>query len=152
MAVGLAIAAKTDSKISVHAFRPEGEGVFYAHQMDPRAAFEPPQVVVYGDRPSAVSVASDGDLLAIAYEDPNTGGRPFVSLALSRTAGHGIQERLAVSGRSVTSVRPAVAVRGRQLAVGWVERPAPAPSSAGPAAERTAAAPGFAVVRGGTVR
>ena len=131
---------------------PEGEGVFYAHQMDPRAAFEPPQVVVYGDRPSAVSVASDGNVLAIVYEDPNTGGRPFVSLALSRTAGHGIEERLAVSGHSVASVRPAVAVRGREVAVGWIERPTPAPLSAGPAPAPAAAPAGFVVVRRGTVR
>jgi hypothetical protein len=132
---------------------PEGEGVFYAHQMDPRAAFEPPQVVVYGDRPSAVSVASDGDLLAVAYEDPNTAGRPFVSLAISRTAGHTIAERLAVSGRSVASVRPAVAVRGRTLAVGWVERPSPRTLSATEDPGQAAGSEGsFLVLRRGTVR
>jgi hypothetical protein len=132
---------------------PEGEGVFYAHQMDPRAAYEPPQVIVYGDRPSAVSIASDGDLLAIAYEDPNTGGRPFVSLALSRTAGHGIEERIAVSGRSVASVRPAVAVRGRSVAVGWIERPSPRTLAATDEPAQVAGSEGsFLVIRRGTVR
>lgn len=105
---------------------PEGPGVFYAHQMDPRAAFERPQVIVYGDRPSATSVSSRGDRVVVAYEDPNTGGRPFVSLALSRTAGHTWAERVPVTGGSVAAERPVVALRGRdQVLLGWVERTAP---------------------------
>ena len=132
---------------------PEGEGVFYAHQMDPRAPFEPPQVVVYGGRPSAVAVASDGDLVTVAFEDPNNGGRPFVSLAVSRTAGHTIDHRIAVSGRSVASVRPAVAVRGRQVAVGWIERPSPRTLAAtDDPAQAAGAEAGFIVVRTGMVR
>ena len=132
---------------------PEGEGIFYAHQMDPRAAFEPPQVVVYGERPAATSVASDGDLLVVAYEDPNTGGRPFVSLALSRTGGHTFDERFAVTGRTVASVRPQVAVRGGRVAVGWVERPSPASLSAlDDPSTAAGAGSGFLVVRVGTIR
>lgn len=105
---------------------PEGRGVFYAHRMDPRAPFEVPQVVVYGDRPAATGVASDGDVVVVAYEDPNTGGRPYVSLALSRTAGHTFDARFAASeGSSTSAERPAVAVRGRTVAVGWTEHPAP---------------------------
>ena len=105
---------------------PEGKGVFYAHQMDPRAGFERPQVVVYGDRPAATSVASSGDLVVIAYEDPNTGGRPFVSLALSHTGGHSFAERFAASERSSMSAeRPVVALTQRRVALGWVERSAP---------------------------
>lgn len=105
---------------------PEGPGVFYAHQMDPRAAFERPQVIVYGDRPAATSVSSRGDRVVVAYEDPNTGGRPFVSLALSRTAGHTWAERVPVTGGSVAAERPVVALRGRdQVLLGWVERTAP---------------------------
>jgi hypothetical protein len=105
---------------------PEGPGVFYAHQMDPRAAFERPQVIVYGDRPAATSVASAGDRVVVAYEDPNTGGRPFVSLALSRTAGHTWDARVPVSARNVASERPAVALRGAgEVVLGWVERAAP---------------------------
>jgi hypothetical protein len=104
---------------------PEGRGVFYAHRMDPRAAFEPPQVIVYGDRPSATSVASAGDRVLVAYEDPNTGGRPFVSIAVSRTAGHTWEERFAASSGSMSAERPLVRVRGPQVALGWVERAAP---------------------------
>ena len=104
---------------------PEGRGVFYAHRMDPRAAFEPPQVIVYGDRPAATSVVSAGDLVLVAYEDPNTGGRPFVSLALSRTGGHTWAERFAASEGSMSAERPLVRVRAREVALGWVERTAP---------------------------
>jgi hypothetical protein len=105
---------------------PEGPGVFYAHQMDPRAAFEPPQVIVYGERPAATSVAAQGQRVVVAYEDPNTGGRPFVSLALSRTAGHAWAERVPVTGSTVSAERPVVALRGgRELVLGWVERSAP---------------------------
>lgn len=105
---------------------PEGPGVFYAHQMDPRGGFERPQVIVYGDRPAATSVASRGERVVVAYEDPNTGGRPFVSIALSRTAGHAWAERVPVTAGSVAAERPVVALRGpRQVVLGWVERTAP---------------------------
>jgi hypothetical protein len=105
---------------------PEGPGVFYAHQMDQRAAFERPQVIVYGDRPAATSVTSVGDRVVVAYEDPNTGGRPFVSIALSRTAGHSWAERVPVTGGSVAAERPVVALRGRdEVVLGWVERTPP---------------------------
>lgn len=105
---------------------PEGQGVFYAHQMDPRGPFERPQVIVYGDRPAATSVTSAGDRVVVAYEDPNTGGRPFVSLALSRTAGHSWAERVPVSETNVAAERPVVALRGAdQVVLGWVERSSP---------------------------
>jgi hypothetical protein len=105
---------------------PEGPGVFYAHQMDPRGPFERPQAIVYGERPAATSVASAGDRVVVAYEDPNTGGRPFVSLALSRTAGHSWAERVPVSAGNVAAERPVVALRGAgDVVLGWVERAAP---------------------------
>jgi hypothetical protein len=93
--------------------------------MDPRAPFEPPQVIVYGDRPAATSIVSDGDRVLVAYEDPNTGGRPFISLALSRTAGHTWAERFAASEGSMSAERPRVALRSRDVLLGWVERTAP---------------------------
>jgi hypothetical protein len=103
---------------------PEGGGVFYAHRMDPRAPFEPPQVIVYGtDRPVAVGVASQGDTVVVAYEDPNVADRPAVSIALSRTGGHRFDERLVVSGGGVSAQRPAVALGGSNVAVGWLTRP-----------------------------
>ncbi len=133
---------------------PEGKGVFYAHQMDPRAGFERPQAVVYGDRPAATSVASSGDLVVVAYEDPNTGGRPFVSLALSHTAGHSFAERFAASERSSMSAeRPVVAVTSRRVALGWVERTAPrAIQGTDDPRSATAAQPSGVVVRVGQLR
>ena len=137
---------------------PEGKGVFYAHQMDPRAAFERPQAIVYGDRPAATSVASTGDLVVVAYEDPNTGGRPFVSLALSRTAGHSFAERFAASdGSSTSAERPVVALTpdraGARVALGWVERSAPrAVASTDDPRSATAALPSGVVVRVGELR
>lgn len=104
---------------------PEGTGIFYAHRMDPRGPFERPQVVLYGDHPTSASVASAGDLVLVAYEDPNTGGRPYVSLAVSRTAGHSFDERVVVSSGSSSAERPRVAIRSGTIAVGWIERTNP---------------------------
>ncbi len=132
---------------------PEGKGVFYAHQMDPRAGFERPQVVVYGDRPAATSVASEGDLVAVAYEDPNTGGRPFVSIALSHTAGHSFAERFAASAGSMSAERPVLALADRRVALGWVERVAPRRiEAADDPRTATTALPSGVVVRVGRLR
>ena len=98
---------------------PEGSGVFYAHQMDPRSAFEPPRVIVYGDKLGAARVATSGDIVAVAYEDPNSGSRSRVSLALSRTNGHDFPERLTASAENASALDPWVAVRGRAVVVGW---------------------------------
>jgi hypothetical protein len=104
---------------------PEGTGVFYAHQMDPRAAFEPPAAIVYGDRAGTVRVAAAGDVVAVAYDDPNRGARPTVALALSRTAGHVFEERRLAGDGLGTASDPHVAVQGRAVVVGWSEVPAP---------------------------
>jgi hypothetical protein len=85
---------------------PEGPGVFYAHQMDPRAAFEPPIAVLYGERLGEARVASHGDLVAVAYEDPNSRGRVIAAVAISRTAGHLFEERLMASGGTTARIRP----------------------------------------------
>ncbi|MEQ1690481.1 MAG: hypothetical protein ABMA00_04300 [Gemmatimonas sp.] len=102
---------------------PEGAGVFYAHQMDPRAAFEPPVAIVYGNRLGAARVAASGNVVAVAYEDPNSGSRPRIGLAVSRTAGHLFEERLIASGTSSVAHDPYVAVRGRAIVEGWSETP-----------------------------
>jgi hypothetical protein len=102
---------------------PEGPGFFYAHQMDPRAAFEPPQPIVYGERLGAARVASDGNLVAVAYEDPNSGTRRRIALALSRTAGHIWEGRVTASSGQSDATDPFVAVRGSALVVGWSEVP-----------------------------
>jgi hypothetical protein len=100
---------------------PEGPGFFYAHQMDPRAAFEPPQPIVYGERLGMIRVASDGDVVAVAYEDPNSGARRRIALAVSRTAGHLWERRHTVSSGINGAADPIVTVRGTALVVGWTE-------------------------------
>jgi hypothetical protein len=101
---------------------PEGPGVFFSHSMDEGAMFHAPVAVVYGDRPASASVAAHHDTVAVAYEDPN-GDRPRIWLALSRTDGHVFEWRgIEVSGANVASGSPRVAVRGRRVAVAWLER------------------------------
>ncbi len=100
---------------------PEGPGVFYAHQMDPRSAFEPPVAIMYGDQLGSARVAASGNLVAVAYEDPNSGARPRIGLAVSRTAGHLFEERLIASGTTATARDPYVTVRGRAIVEGWSE-------------------------------
>jgi hypothetical protein len=90
--------------------------------MDPRASFEPPIAIMYGDRLGATRVAAAGDVVAVAYEDPNS-ARGRVSLAVSRTAGHLFEERMMASGTSGDARDPYVVVRGRAIVEGWSEQP-----------------------------
>ncbi|QJR37734.1 hypothetical protein [Gemmatimonas groenlandica] len=101
---------------------PEGPGVFYAHQMDPRSQFEPPVAIIYGERIGDARVAVDADVVAVAYEDPNSGlGRRKIGLAVSRTSGHLFEDRLTASGGISDARDPHVLVRGRAVVVGWSE-------------------------------
>ena len=101
---------------------PEGPGVFYAHQMDPRARFETPIVIAYGDRRmGAARVATSGDLVAVVYEDPNAPlGRGRIGMAISLTSGHSFESRVDAS-RTGRAVDPYVLMRGRAAVVGWSE-------------------------------
>ncbi len=101
---------------------PEGPGVFYAHQMDPRSQFEPPVAILYGERLGDARVAVDGDLVVVVYEDPNSGlDRRKIGLAVSRTSGHLFEDRLTASGGISNAEDPHVLVRGRAVVVGWSE-------------------------------
>lgn len=111
---------------------PEGPGIFYAHQMTPHALFEPPVAVLYGAHLGVVRVASDGDLVAVVYEDPNSRTRGRIGLAISRTAGHIFEERQMVSVGSTDSRDPHVVARGRAVVVGWSELASSPASSAEP--------------------
>lgn len=102
---------------------PEGPGFFYAHQMDPRGTFEPPQPIVYGERLGPARVASDGNVVAVAYEDPNSGARRRIALAISRTAGHLWEGRHLVSSGLNLASDPYVVVRRSGLVIGWYEVP-----------------------------
>lgn len=101
---------------------PEGPGVFYAHQMDPRSAFEPPVAIIYGDRLGDARLAVSGDAVAVVYEDPNSStGRRRIGLAISRTSGHLFEDRLTASSATANARDPHVAVRGRAVVIGWSE-------------------------------
>ena len=118
----------------------EGPGLFYAHSMDEGATFHSAVPIFYGDRLGRSSVAADGDLVAVAFEDPN-GRAPRIGLALSRTMGHIFEERLLpISDDHGVATHPLAALRGRRVAVAWHRR---APSDS---------APSVLVVRTGVVR
>jgi len=97
----------------------EGPGLFYAHSMDGGATFHAAVPIFYGDRLGRSSVAADGQMVAVAFEDPNSRA-PRIGLALSHTMGHIFEERLPVSDDNEIASRPLVALRGRRLAVAWL--------------------------------
>ena len=100
----------------------EGPGLFYAHSMDEGATFHSAVPIFYGDRLGRSSVAADGDLVAVAFEDPNS-RTPRIGLALSRTMGHIFEERLLpISDDHGVATLPLAALRGRRIAVAWHRR------------------------------
>jgi hypothetical protein len=102
----------------------EGPGLFFAHSMDGGATFHEPVPIFYGERLGLASVAADGDVVAVAFEDPNS-ANPRVGLALSRTMGHIFEQRLLpVSSDNGIAARPLAAVRGHRVAVAWERRSA----------------------------
>lgn len=100
-----------------------GAGVFFAHTMDRGATFHAPVPLVFGARPAATSVAAEGDRIAVAYEDPNS-GRPQIFIALSKSMGHLFETKLPVSGENGEAENPVVRLRGTKLEVSWTERAA----------------------------
>lgn len=97
----------------------EGPGLFFAHSMDGGVMYHAPVPILYGERLGRTSVAADGDIVAVGFEDPNSRS-PRVGLALSRTMGHIFEDRLLpVSNDNGTAVQPLVAIRGRRIAVAW---------------------------------
>ncbi len=101
-----------------HLVAREGAGLFFTHTMERGALFHEPVPIVYGDRPSAASVASRGDTIVVAYEDPNS-RLPRLGLAISRTQGHIFEHRIAASDETGEARTPRVALRGTRVAVAW---------------------------------
>jgi hypothetical protein len=117
----------------------EGPGLFFSHSMDGGITFHAPVPILYGEQLGRTSVAADGDLVVVAFEDPNT-TMPRIGLALSRTMGHIFEHRiLPVSDGNGIATHPLAAVQGRHIAVAW--QPGP-----------PAATPTTLSVRLGTVR
>lgn len=107
---------------------PSGSGIFFTHTMDaphlgtPNAVFHAPVAVMYGASPSRVAVATHGDDVAVAYEDPNA-TRETIGLALSRTMGHLFEARVIASDPNAPATDPRVALAGDTVIVEWAERP-----------------------------
>ena len=108
--------------ISYAMLAPEGPGLFFAHSMDNGVTFHTPVPILYGAGLGRTSVAASGDLVIVAFEDPNSSS-PRVGLALSRTMGHIFEDRvLPVSDDHGRATQPLVAIGGRRMAVAWRER------------------------------
>ena len=84
--------------------------------------FHSPVPILYGERLGRTSIAAEGDVVAVAFEDPN-GSAARVGLALSRTMGHIFEERvLPASLENGAASHPLVSVQGRRISLAWQER------------------------------
>jgi hypothetical protein len=101
----------------------EGPGIFASHSMDGGMTFHSPVAVVYGERIGRTAIAARGDLVAVAYEDPNSSPQR-VGLALSRTMAHLFQTRELVSPSTGAAHAPAVALGDATIAITWARGPA----------------------------
>jgi hypothetical protein len=97
-----------------------GAGVFFAHSMDRAATFHSPVAIVYGRNPARVSVASNGDRVIVAYEDPNA-VQPTIAVALSNTMGHIFERRIQVSGENGRARQPVVRLGADSIRIWWSE-------------------------------
>ena len=109
-----------------------GAGIFFSHSMDRGSTFHSPVPIVFGRNPSRVSVASDGDRIAVAYEDPNA-GQPLVGIALSKTMGHIFESRFIATSENGRARQPVVRIAGDSIRLWWSEySPNPAVSATRP--------------------
>ena len=117
-----AIAADSVSRYVHIAYflEPAGGGVFFAHSMDSGATFHAPVPIVFGDNPARTSVASDGDRVVVAYEDPNS-ELPRISVALSKSMGHLFEKRSLASMVNGRARQPVVRVSGDSIGIWWSE-------------------------------
>jgi hypothetical protein len=97
----------------------EGPGIFASHSMDYGKLFHAPVAVVYGERFGLTAVASRGNTVVVAYEDPNTVPRR-IGLAVSNTMGHPFQINTLASPPTGEASAPWVQVRDSGVVrVGW---------------------------------
>lgn len=95
-----------------------GRGIFFAHSMDSGRTFHSPVPIVFGDNPGFVSVASNGDRVAVAYDDPNS-AEPMVGIALSSSMGHIFQPGQPISSGGERAKQPVVEVSRDRIRVWW---------------------------------
>ena len=100
-----------------------GPGIFFAHSMDGGKTFHAAVPIVFGEKTSSVGIATFGDQVAVAYEDPNS-TEPTVGVALSRTMGHIFEYRKAISSDNERAMNPIVDFRGDTVRVWWSDRSA----------------------------
>ena len=110
--------AKGYVHVSYSMVGPGAPGVFFAHSMPEPLLFHAPVPIVYGEHPGRTSVAASGDVVAVAYEDPN-GIEPRIGLALSRTLGHTFDHRVRVSTGAGAALEPRVALASGVVVVAW---------------------------------
>lgn len=117
-----AIAADSISRYVHLAYflEPAGGGVFFAHSMDSGATFHSAVPIVFGNNPARTSVASNGDRVVVAYEDPNS-RQPRIGLALSKTMGHLFEKRVVASPEYGRARQPLVRLTRDSIRVWWSE-------------------------------
>jgi hypothetical protein len=118
-----AIAADTSTEYVHLAYFLEpaaGPGIFFAHSMDSAATFHAPVPIVFGTNPSRVSVASHGDRVAVAYEDPNS-DEPMIGVAFSRTMGHLFEARMQATSSDGRARQPIIRVSNDSVHLWWSE-------------------------------
>lgn len=96
----------------------DGAGVFFAHSMDRGEMFHSPVPVIYGNRPSAASVAGHADSVVVVFEDPNA-SQPRIGYALSHTSGHIFEKRGQVTPADVSARAAWVELRDGMITVWW---------------------------------
>lgn len=97
-----------------------GPGIFFAHSMDSGATFHAPVPIVFGRTPSRVSVAAEGDRVAVAFEDPNA-RQPTIGVALSKTMGHLFESRVQATPDNGRAMQPIVRIDKNSLRLWWSE-------------------------------
>ena len=97
-----------------------GPGIFFAHSMDSGATFHAPVPIVFGRTSARVSVASRGDRVAVAYEDPNA-RQPLIGVALSKTMGHIFEARMQATPDNGRAMQPLVRIDGDSVRLWWSE-------------------------------
>lgn len=104
-----------------------GAGVYYVHSMDAArlvqvgpGMFEQPVALTYGRREARTSVASRGDTVVVAYEDPNS-ARGGIQLAVSSTAGHSFDLRVPLPGGTGAVAHPSVELAAGRVTLTWRE-------------------------------
>ena len=100
-----------------------GAGIFFSHSMDGGRTFHAAVPIVFGDNASSVGIATSGDRVAVAYEDPNS-TEATVGVALSRTMGHIFEYRSGISSDNERARQPVVDIRGDTVGVWWSDHSA----------------------------